>query len=243
MPSQPKTTIARQLNTARLAINNTLADNELLALVASYGYTSQRMLEGQQLYERAVAAVNAQTIATGTRMQARAQASAAKSQAHASYQSLAQLARALFAQGSPQRATLGLNGKTPHSVAAFLAASNTLFDNGLAVEGIRQTLESYGYGAERLAQERAQIGVFAQANQLQAAANSAAQQSSHEQRAALTELGQWVARYHKIAKIALRDKPALIEKIGGAVRSTRTAAQRGGPKKAAATRAANKAAA
>ena len=240
MVTQPKSTIARQLNTARLAINNTLGDNELQALVASYGYTAHRMIEGQQLYERAAATVNAQTIANGTRRQATAQAREAKRQAHASYQALAQLARALFPQGSSQRIKLGLSGRMPNGVAAFLNAANTLFDNALTVDEIRQTLESYGYDAERLSQDRALIGTFVHSNQLQAAANGALQQATRDQRAALDALSAWIARYHKIAKIALRDKPALIEKIGGSSRNSRTSAQRGAPKKAAATRAAKK---
>jgi len=51
-----------------------------------------------------------------------------------------------------------------------------------------------------------------------------------------------LAQYLKIARIALRDKPQLYEKLGGVARSGRTAAQRQAPKKAAATRAAKKAA-
>jgi hypothetical protein len=51
-----------------------------------------------------------------------------------------------------------------------------------------------------------------------------------------------VQQYLKIARVALRDKPELYTKLGGVARSTRTAAQRQAPKKAAATRAAKKAA-
>jgi hypothetical protein len=41
--------------------------------------------------------------------------------------------------------------------------------------------------------------------------------------------------------VALRSKPDLVEKLGGLARSSRTPAQRGAPKKAAATRAAKQA--
>jgi hypothetical protein len=53
---------------------------------------------------------------------------------------------------------------------------------------------------------------------------------------------RWVAQYLKIAKVALRGKKQLLEKIGVTARTTKTAAQRAAPKKAAATRAAKKAA-
>src|SRR5262245_45396073 len=126
MPSQPKTTIAGQLSAARIAINNTIADSEIQALVAAYGYTAERMQGGRQLYDTAVGAVNAQTAAAGTQQQATAQARVAEQAARSSYQGLAQLARAVFARSSAHRAALGLVGTTPQSTAEFLAAATTL---------------------------------------------------------------------------------------------------------------------
>ena len=63
MATNVKTTIAGQLNAARLAISNTLADDELLDLVAAYGYTKSKLEAGKRLYEAAVTAVNAQAAA------------------------------------------------------------------------------------------------------------------------------------------------------------------------------------
>lgn len=117
-----------------------------------------------------------------------------------------------------------------------------LFDNAQAMEGIARALASYGYSAARLAEERAALSAFERANQAQSAAIGAAQQATREQRAALAALKQWVGQYLKIATIALRGKPELIEALGGTARSTRSAAQREAPKKAATTRAAKLAA-
>jgi hypothetical protein len=49
-----------------------------------------------------------------------------------------------------------------------------------------------------------------------------------------------VSQYLKIAKVELRSKKQPLEKIGVAARTTKTAAQRAAPKKAAATRVAKK---
>lgn len=242
MPSHPKTTIAGQLNAARLAISNTRADAEIHMLVAVYGYNDAMLDVGQRLYETAIGAVNAAAAAAGAQRHAVAQADAAEQQARASYQALAQLCRAVFAPNSPQRITLGLVGNMPDNIPAFLAAATTLFENALATRAIAQELERYGYNARRLAGERAALAEFERANREQIAAISAAQQATREQRAAMIALKQWVAQYLKIAKIALRGKPELVEKLGGVVRSSRTAAQRAAPKKAAATRAAKLAA-
>src|SRR5689334_15066720 len=184
MPSQSKTTIAGQLSAARIAINNTIADSELQALVALYGYGAERMQAGQQLYDAAAGAVNAQTAAAGIQQQATAQARAACSAARASYQALAQLARAVFARNPAHRAALGLVGTAPQSTTEFLAAATTLFENASNVEEIKGILATYGYDEARLARERATIAACDQANQAQVAAMGAAQQATRDQSAA-----------------------------------------------------------
>jgi hypothetical protein len=72
-------------------------------------------------------------------------------------------------------------------------------------------------------------------------AKGAAQQASQDQEVALAKMNDWVAQYLKIAKVALRGQKQLLEKIGVTARTSKTAAQRAAPKKAAVTRAAKKA--
>ena len=68
----------------------------------------------------------------------------------------------------------------------------------------------------------------------QEAAKGAAQQATREQDAALHALDAWRAQYIKIARVALRYKPQLLEKIGVAARTAKTPALRVGRKKQAA---------
>ena len=82
--------------------------------------------------------------------------------------------------------------------------------------------------------------VNTQSTVLEQEAAFAAQQATREQEAALSALNDWTAQYLKIARVALRDKKQLLEKLGVAARTTKTKAQRGAAKKAAATRAAKK---
>ena len=72
-------------------------------------------------------------------------------------------------------------------------------------------------------------------------AKGTAQQATQDQDAALAAMNEWVAQYVKIAKVALRGKKQLLEKIGVTARTTKTAAQKAALAKAAATRAAKQA--
>jgi hypothetical protein len=111
----------------------------------------------------------------------------------------------------------------PKDTAGFLAAAYTLFDNAASLA----VLADYGYDTEKMQAEREKLVLMDASNQ--------------NQEAALDTLNEWVAQYRKIAKVALRGKKQLLEKIGIAARTSKTAAQRAAPKKAAATRAAKKA--
>lgn len=233
MPSKPKNAIAQQLNAAQLAIANSLADPEIKAAVAQFGFTTAKLNKGKALYDAALAAVNAQKSGKGTQKDATAQLKAALTEARDAYQALAKVARATLSKEDQTK--LGL-GKEPRGTAAFIAAGYNLFDNA----GDVPSLADFGYDADRLAAERAKIEAYDQANQAQEMAKGSAQQATQDQDAALAAMNDWVAQYVKIAKVALRGKKQLLEKIGVAARTSQTAAQKAAPAKAAATRAAKK---
>ena len=234
MPTKPVVTIAQQLNAAQLAIANSLADPEIKATVAQFGYTTAKLNKGKALYDAALAAVNAQKSGKGTQKDATAQLKAALTDARDAYQALAKVARATLSK--EEQAGLGL-GKEPRGTAAFIQAGYTLFDNAGGIAA----LADFGYDADKLAAERAKIEAYDQANQAQEMAKGSAQQATQDQDAALAAMNDWVAQYVKIAKVALRGKKQLLEKIGVVARTSKTAAQKAAPKKAAVTRAAKKA--
>ena len=65
MTSKPKQTIASQLNSAQLAISNSLSDPEIQSLVAQFGYPVDQLNEGKALYDCALSALNAEKSAAG----------------------------------------------------------------------------------------------------------------------------------------------------------------------------------
>ncbi len=218
--TRPMTSIADQLNAAQLAVNNSLADEEIQALVSGFGYSSTGLQAGCELIERAQAAVQAQKLAAGAQQDSSQALSEAQKAAADAYQALAKVARATC--DPSQLTALGLNRQMPRDTAGFLTAAYTLFDNAATLG----SLSDFGYTAEKLTLERGKITAYDQLNQRQEAAKGSAQQATREQEAALQALNDWVMQYLKIAKVALRAKPQLLEKLGVAARTSRTAAQR-----------------
>ena len=220
MPTKSRHSIVESLNAAQLALRNTVCDEELLAQVALYGYPMERINAGLALQAAAVRAVNARHVAAGAQQQATAALEQAEAGARDAYRSLAQVARAVGDKAA--RTTLGLTGPDPVGTADFLGAAYTLVDNA----GTLTALADYGYDKACLSAERQRIVDYDRANQVQEAAKAAVQQAAQEQEAALAALDEWVRQYLNIAKVALRGRPQLLEKLGVTVRTNPTAAQR-----------------
>lgn len=234
MPTKPVTTIPQQLNAAQVAIANSLTDAEIKTAVAQYGYTTTKLNAGKALYDKALNTVNAQKSGRGDQKAATADLKVKEKDARDAYQAAAKVARATLS--NEDLTTLGLMRKEPRDTAGFIAAAYTLFDNAES-SGL---LADFGYDEERITAERAKIEALDTANQAQEMAKGASQQATQDQEAALKAMNDWLAQYLKIAKVALRGKKQLLEKIGVTARTGKTAAQRAAPAKAAATRAAKK---
>jgi len=93
-------------------------------------------------------------------------------------------------------------------------------------------LASFGYSEEKIASDRQKISDYDSANQLQESLKGAS--TTRDQDSSMKAMNAWLAQYFKIAKVVLRDKKQLLEKIGVAARTSKTAAQKNSAKKTAA---------
>jgi hypothetical protein len=240
MANRPKISISERLNFARMVIMNTISNVEIQKLVGEYGYNSNKMKEGKKLYDTAMESVNKQIASVGAQYQATEKLEIAEKEAKEAYQKLAKVSRAVFSKAASRLAMLGLKGLMPQATAAFLSSAFTMFDNALNVNEIKSALSAYGYSKEKLEKERLKIVGYDNANQVQESAKGSAQQATHEQDKAVSALSDWVSQYTKIAKVALKGREQLLEKLGITARTSKTKAQRSAPKKASATRTAKK---
>jgi hypothetical protein len=240
MPTQLNRAISRKLQAAQVAIFNTLADADLQAAVAANGYTPDKLRAGEQLYQRAVAAVDARALALAAQKTATAHVQAARATAQAAYQTLAQTARVVLTNA--ELAALGLDrkGGMPRRAAAFSEMARILFGNARQEAEISAQLAAVGYGPAWIDQAAAALEAWQSACVAQNRTTGESWRATTNQTDALRDLTVWVATYIKLARIVLREQPALLEKIGVKVRTVKSAAQLARPQKAAATRRANR---
>ena len=181
-----------------------------------------------------MAAVNAKSAVEGGKEEATDELAIIYTAAHLAREDLATTARRAFHTQPAFLTMLGLTGEEPRDTAGFIKGSTVLFDNAARPE-LAAILAENGYTPEFLASEHAKIVAFDRANQVQEAAKGTSEGGTLDQNTLLAQLHTEVMAYLDAAKIALRDRPDLQEKIGIKAPDRKAAAQ-----KAAATKAAKK---
>ena len=235
--------IGNQLKRSKLAIQNTIKDPAVLALVAAKGYPLAVMNQGLVIYNNADAAVALAANTSGDQGMASEAADAAWKAVRVAYQDLAKIARAMFMRRTEVLTLLGLNQPMPRAAGSFTLAFNKLFNTGAYTPEITAKFLAKGYDSSKYSECRGLFGEWENAAGLHKAAAGDAEVAAEDQEKKLKLMVDWVAEYFKIARVALKERPQLLEKIGVLVRRTRTKAQRGAPAKAALTRAKKKLAA
>ncbi len=240
MAKHPPNGIPAKLSRAETLITNSLSDTTIQSYVGKYGYTADRLNEGKALLDAATGVKDTHVAASGAKKVATAAEGGLRKAAEDAYQSYSTIAKGVFQKDKESLAKLGLDKPMPRTEAGFIAAGKTLFDNASSDEKIKAAMANDGYDDAKLADEKAKILAYEAAVDAQAAANGASQDSTQEQTKAVKALADWVSGYMRVARVALKEKPQLLEKLGILVRNTRTKPQKQAPQKAAATRAAKK---
>jgi hypothetical protein len=106
-------------------------------------------------------------------------------------------------------------GERRRSMSGWLNDARILYTNLQQTPGALETMAQYGYTAERLLEEQQQqVEEVAQLHTKQLEETGAAQQSTQEKDKAFDELCNWYSDFRAIARVALYDKPQLLEVLG-----------------------------
>jgi hypothetical protein len=221
--SSTKTSIEDRLAQAQLAINNTIADPELSAALAKYGYTADRLREGAALRDGARIHYQRQKSEYGNLLAARDAFDTAQRQAQATYMQHVKVARVALKHDRGALQTLNLAAQRKRTLYDWLAQAQQFYANALGAPSILGRLAAFGIAEALLAEGQRQIEVVAASNAARQRRQGAAQDATHQRDVAMAALGSWMSDFVQIARVALQDRPQLLEKIGVATHRRRAA--------------------
>jgi hypothetical protein len=208
--------ISARIYRAELTITGIESDPVILAALEPMGYSAARRTEGKNLLAAALSVLTLVEQARASQKTLTQKVLVAQKTARGTYSDLARVGRAIFKSDPAALAHLGLDkGRVPVGTAAFLRTADQLFANALsAPQAVKDRLAEFGYTARKLNDEKAKIDVLHSANQLQEQAKGTAQNLTPQQQATLKALDEYVVQLRKISRVALKQKPQLLEKLG-----------------------------
>jgi hypothetical protein len=212
-------TIDEILYQSGFRINNSLGDAKILDAVSPMGYPEVKLNEGKALLAEATTLAETQKKEYGELDAAQAQFKNEKQKANGTYMNMVAIARIAFKNDVQAQTTLELNGRRASTLSGWLKQTLGFYRAILANEGWKTAMASYGQTEEKLLAEIAAIEGVAAASENVRKEMGDAQNATLERDIKVEELADWINEYEVIARIALADKPQLLEKIGIVVKN------------------------
>ncbi len=210
--------IDRLLVSARVAIEGALNEPVILAALTQYGYDEARLQEGLALCQETEELVRLQQAEYGEQYQATAELNRAWDEASTLYTATLEIARIALRGNYDAAKALDLHGRRKRSFSGWFEQAVRFYRNLLDHEDWLTAMGRYGYTRERLEGELAQVEALLELERRQEDEKGDAQRATKLRDAKVDELSQWLADYKAVARIALRDDPQQLEKLGfGAV--------------------------
>ncbi len=219
--------LERLLRRGQEFITNGQLDPEAAAELEKYGYDAARWAEGQTLLDDLQQKAQANQLAYAAQLGATDALQAAFDRAWEQARALARLCAVLLAGQSEALRLLGLHKRRrpgtgesevswPRSrnLAHFIPWAQNLYAAAQGNATIAALLAAYGYPAERLSREAADVEALVQASNEREVARAQAQQSTVERDEAVEALRDWLNTGRTIARLALKDNRRLLEVVG-----------------------------
>jgi hypothetical protein len=198
----------------RQLIFNAASDEEIMALVQPYKYDAPKMEQGKTNYNNADAAVEKQKLDYIRQFEAKAIFDQAHDEANDYYIELIVLFRLALAGDPLKLQMLGLDGRRPRRFASWLRQVNRFYNNAIDNQEILPLVAEYGVTNEKLIAGKELVKKVEIANDDHDKARGTAQQSTVDRNKTLKILDEWTFAFKKVCRLALKDRPQLLEKLG-----------------------------
>ncbi|MGD1863446.1 MAG: hypothetical protein ACFB0D_02720 [Phormidesmis sp.] len=207
------------LSGARLAIDNSLNNPQILTAVKDFGYDTKRLNQGKALYNALAAAQLEKSSESGEQISASEAVQAQWETAKKSYLRLVKVARVALKKEGGAISQLALSGKRKESLSGWLSQANQFYQNALSSPAILKALKEFGITDKKLTAGLQEIKAVETANLAQEKEKGEAQAATQKRDAALDAMQDWLSDYRAIAKVALEEEPQLLEGLGVLQRS------------------------
>jgi len=199
---------------SKLLTNNSLNDETIKQAVALYGYSEKKLIKAQRWVTTVEGLHELQIKEYGDQYQSQDEFQTKRKGAHVGYMDLLTIAKIALRNDVSAQKSLGLNQARKKSYSGWLAQSLQFCNNLIASPNYTAAMEVYGQTIEIIQAVKKGIIETQACAEKHKIEKGEAQQATQARDTKLDELNQWVSDYKKIARIALKTNPQLLEKLG-----------------------------
>ena len=205
--------IAKKLHEIQNGISGA-TQSEVKEMLAGFGYTAERMAEGKALLDEVTRLMALQIDSYGDQYAASEQVSAEWDKAYADYMVVLKVVRVALKNNTDAIISLKATGRRSKSFSGWLREARILYINLLNDAEALATIQRYGITAVRLQNGLQQVDAVEAFYGKHLEKRGEAQQTTVDRDKAFDELTNWYSDFRAIARIALYEKPQLLEALG-----------------------------
>ena len=203
----------------RIALENSTANTEIASALADIGYDETIIHEGKQLLQTTLSAYNANQTEDDETIEAYNTFDTKRSAIAETYTRHRKKAKVIFRNEPTQLGTLALSGRMPKAYVSWLESIKKFYNTANASEEIRTKLARLAITETDITNALTAITELEVARAEYLREKGESQEATQTKDKALSELSAWMSDFYAVARIALEDKPQLLEALGKVVRS------------------------
>jgi hypothetical protein len=214
MTTHFKKSEAEFLEQARVALDNAVNQSEIASALADIGYTAEIITAGKTIYTETRAAFNLNKTEDDETSDAYAAFSKLKEQLYDMHFLHRKKAKVIFRNDHISADKLAIKGSLPQSYVKWIEAVRKFYTTALADEGIQTKLALLAITTEKLNSGNDLVPQVETARAGYLRENGESQDATKAKDAAIGKLDDWMLDFYAVAKIALEEKPQLLEALG-----------------------------
>lgn len=214
--------VEEKLNRIRIATTNVLANAELTDLVAKRGYSKVELLKVRSLINEAERLAASQKSQYGDKYKSTDDFAASFDSIISEYRDHVVLARVALGYNKGEMEKLQLNGQRKKSKTGLINQAKCFYINALSSTEVRVSLAKKGITEEELITTKSKIDGLDSMQADKYDKKGAAESATQLRNNVIDELMEWYSGFKKIARVALKNKPQMLEILGISVKNRKT---------------------
>jgi hypothetical protein len=206
--------IATKLHSIENGILGVEKNPEIQEKLIPFGYTPERMGEGKGLLNKVTRLMTTQVEERSDQLIATDELVKSRITAYSDYMITLKVVRVAFVGQPELLQRFNATGRRNKSLSGWLRDARIFYTNLLNSPDALAVMVGFGYSAERLEKELQAVNAVEDLHSKRLSEKSGAQQATIERDEAFDELAKWYSSFRAIARIALYDKPQLLEALG-----------------------------